>query len=416
MAIHSGIGAPNGPLRSAPLDGWFRYPAGFSEVARRRSLNWLEVEKGLVVADPFAGAAIGGTAISAAGGVFRGIEAHPEIAELANLKFQRVDDPTKLMEEAARLARSVARQATAGEHILVRRCFDAPTLGVLTALRDEIQRSAESRWHPYLKWALLATLRDCANAAVGWPYQRPDVDREPIGRARQRFLYRVSRIVDDLREWNPTVGSKVVAGDSRRMGSWRRALGRQLADACLSSPPYLNNYDYADATRLELFFWRTANSWGEMVRRVREPMMHATTQQSHLSASERAIEELRDFPRTYPAFQELHDRLVSERRRRVRGKEYDLLLPLYFADMARVLANMRRALRPRSRIALVLGDSAPYGVYVNTPKLTASLATELGFRSQRVETLRQRGLRWRNNDGRHRVALSECLVLLEAPM
>ena len=43
-------------------------------------------------------------------------------------------------------------------------------------------------------------------------------------------------------------------GDSRVPEAWE-SIAPGTAKGCVSSPPYLNNFDYADATRLELYFW-----------------------------------------------------------------------------------------------------------------------------------------------------------------
>jgi hypothetical protein len=65
---------------------------------------------------------------------------------------------------------------------------------------------------------------------------------------------------------------------------------------------------------------------------------------------------------------------------------------------------------PRIRLAWVVGDSAPYGVYIDTPALIAKLAAELGFKRGEDITVRSRGLRWRQNGSRHQVPLTERLI------
>jgi len=411
----SGVGAANGPSRAA-FNRWFRYPAGFSDFALDRALAYLDLTPGSIVADPFAGAAVGGTFVTSRGLRFVGIEAHPLVAELAQLKFAATEDPEGLVVAARSVAEVARRKGTRDEHVLLRACFEPSTLGVLAALRDEIKRSTRSRWRVYLKWAHLATLRDCANVRVAWPYQRPQVARKPVARhARERFLQRAGLMAEDLSTRSYQPDGRVVAGDARTAAAWHGALGQERADACLTSPPYLNNYDYADGTRLEAYFWGFADSWRTLVDRVRRPMITATTQQTSRALALAAATQLSQLK---PLEQEIHrlsSALAGERERRPRGKEYDALLVCYLVDMWKVLARMRRSLRPGAAALFVIGDSAPYGVYIDTPELIARLAESLGFQRVTVEHLRDRGLRWRGNGSRHAVRLTEQLLVLRGP-
>ena len=87
--------------------------------------------------------------------------------------------------------------------------------------------------------------------------------------ATKRFVQRAQWMAEDLIDAPSPLDSVVVAGDSRESLPWATALGDRTADACIASPPYLNNFDYADATRLELYFWGAVASWKEMCASVR---------------------------------------------------------------------------------------------------------------------------------------------------
>lgn len=39
-------------------------------------------------------------------------------------------------------------------------------------------------------------------------------------------------------------------------------LEQNTVDLVIFSPPYLNNFDFAEMTRMQLYFWKDANSWG----------------------------------------------------------------------------------------------------------------------------------------------------------
>ncbi len=416
MNFKSSGGASNGP-RQVPFDRWFRYPAGFSPTALGAALQAVAARPGDLLIDPFVGAATGWRAGAEQGYRYAGIEVHPEIAELAQLKTQAFAKPERIVDDAQRVACDILEADISRETDLVARSFDEDSLRELVSIRDQLKAHPRRATTRYLKWSLLGALRDCASVQVRWPYQRPAVRRKPrIAQPVRAFLRRAEWMAADLRESSRESGSIVLRGDARRLGDWVRVLGDEPADAVVTSPPYLNNFDYADATRLELYFWGVARTWSEMVERVRAGMLTASTQQARSAAASESMARVAAIaPHTGSVLESLSSRLEAERRRRPRGKEYDRVIGPYFEGMSRVLVNMRKCVRPGARIALVVGDSAPYGVYIDTPGLLAQLAQELGLRPVNVSTIRHRGARWVNNGVRHQHALSERLVVLCSP-
>ncbi|MFZ3557631.1 hypothetical protein [Streptomyces sp. BH055] len=375
---------------------------------------------GLVV-DPFAGSGVAGTAARRAGHAFYGVEAHPLVAELAALKLDRTsDDPDELLTAARELASKAATTRAhvdiSGEAELTLRSFDPDTLTTLVSLRDSIRALQLDEWQLHLKWALLATLRDVASVRVGWPYQRPGSQRQPtFADPVARFLQRVEWMVEDIREFEANYftspACRVRQGDSREALSWSE-LGYGTAHGCVTSPPYLNNFDYADATRLELYFWGEVTSWSQMCAEVRSDMLTATTQQSSVGAASDARKNLQSYGTVGTEISEIVDRLQKERGNRARGKEYDRVVPDYFVAIARIFENLATVLAPGAPAVLLVGDSAPYGVYVDTPGLIAKLAMSLGFTLESDVILRHRGQRWASNTTRHNVQLAERLVML----
>lgn len=405
-------GAAHGTSRTVPFDRWFRYPAGFSPRALERALDVMAPRPGWKVIDPFAGAGTAGTGLQGTQAQFVGIEAHPLVAELADLKFRRPSSPSNLREAARQLLTKVVPSSkSSGEHELVRRCFEAETLDRLVDIREALS-SAPDESRTFLKWALLGLLREVASVRVGWPYQRPALKRRPPFRdVNGRFVARVEMIADDLAQ-SPTQIGQVFCGDSRDPAVWDRASAAGGLDGCISSPPYLNNFDYADATRLEVYFSRYAGNWRELCTGVRRDMIVASTQQTSRARATQSREALVAWPSVFEEVGALTDSLSIERGKRLRGKEYDQLLPSYIHDIGCVFTLLHANLRPGSLCVFVVGDSAPYGVYIDTPRLLSELAQDVGFATASDDVIRRRGDRWKSNGSRHRVALTERLLVL----
>ncbi|MEO3790410.1 DNA methyltransferase [Nonomuraea sp. B10E15] len=425
----SGRGRRHGTSSTEPFDRWFRYPAGFASDYAATLLEHLGLSRQGIVVDPFAGSAVTGTAAQRLGLSFYGIETHPLIAELGQLKLQ--EPPAagaglnaaceRLIESGKKILGTKKTPDLDCETDLVQQCFTRDTLVQLVTLRNLIRAGEAGIWSAYLKWGLLATLRDVASARVGWPYQRPGNQRHPqhkdvINRLRQRVLMMAEDLDRFSKYRSPSrtdthYTSQLVHGDARDPESWAK-LPSTGAHGCVSSPPYLNNFDYADATRLELYFWGDVTSWSEMCGHVRSGMITATTQQSSVGGAAAATRQLQDFGATAEKVETLTGQLREERAARARGKEYDRVVPAYFAAIAQVLQNLANTLPSRAPAVLLIGDSAPYGIYIDTPALIAELAQQCGLHLEKDIVLRRRGLRWATNSQRHDVELSERLVLL----
>ncbi|MEV0474433.1 DNA methyltransferase [Streptomyces prunicolor] len=416
----SGRGRSHGTSRKEAFDRWFRYPAGFASDYVSTLLETLDLDPGSLIIDPFAGSGVTGTAARSAGHSFYGIETHPLIAELANLKLQTPPgSPESLIETASSLAKTAEQMApSAGDALkkeadLTQRCFQPAVLARLVSLRDIIRAGHAGQWGPYAKWALLGTLRDVASVRVGWPYQRPGSQRQPrFTDPLERFIQRAMWMAEDLQRGvtiRSDISASVTHGDSRDPETWKGAIGAQ---GCVASPPYLNNFDYADATRLELYFWGDVTSWADMCSTVRSGMITATTQQTSVGAAREASSKLARFVNVGATVQELTAQLQAERDKRNRGKEYDRVIPDYFAAMAQILENLAKSMTSGAPFVWLVGDSAPYGVYIDTPGLIGQIGEQVGFSMEKDIVLRRRGQRWASNQTRHDVELSERLILL----
>jgi len=99
--------------------------------------------------------------------------------------------------------------------------------------------------------------------------------------------------------------------------------------------------------------------------------------------------------------------------RQFRGgrKTYHLMIACYFKDLALTWYALRRVCDSPSRICFVIGDSAPYGVYVPAVPWLGELAIAAGFKSYRFEKTRDRNTKWKNR--KHRVPLQEGRLWVE---
>jgi hypothetical protein len=165
-------------------------------------------------------------------------------------------------------------------------------------------------------------------------------------------------------------------------------------DLLVTSPPYLNNFDFAEMTRMHLYFWGWADSWGDITEKVRAKLIVNTT-----TALKGHRDKMDAYRQETP--QELHQELddyrsqLAQRKRAKAGKkDYDLLIYPYFAQMTRVLRSALPALRSQAPVHLIVSDAALYGVHIQAPQVLGHILETLGFQAVQVSRLRERGMRW----------------------
>jgi DNA modification methylase len=210
----------------------------------------------------------------------------------------------------------------------------------------------------------------------------------------------------------PETRHELINGDARRFSSYAPP---NSIDLILTSPPYLNNYDYADRTRLESYFWGIYRSWGDITRQVRDRLIMAATTQ----VRQTALSGIRQCPGIAIVDKELHQELLSvvgrlgeARKLRAGKKTYDSVVAGYFEDMLQVVREAYTVLKPGGAFVFVLGDSAPYGIHIPTDHFIGRLALAVGFADYRIEVLRSRGDKWAHNTQRHHVPLRESILTI----
>jgi hypothetical protein len=227
----------------------------------------------------------------------------------------------------------------------------------------------------------------------------------------EAFETRVRVLADDMLAWqqHPRASrGRVMCADARTC----EGVPDAWADLIITSPPYANNYDYADATRLEMTFLGEINGWGDLQSTVRTHLVRSCTQ--HVSPFAGQTAEVLRSPTLSPIAAELSAtcaRLETEKENHGGKKQYHAMIAHYFLDLARVWKALRRVTRQGGRACFVVGDSAPYGIHVPVDRWLGELAIAAGFKCFRLEKLRDRNTKWLNR--KHRVPLHEGRLWVE---
>ncbi len=166
-------------------------------------------------------------------------------------------------------------------------------------------------------------------------------------------------------------------------------------DLVVTSPPYINNFDFAEMARMYLYFWDMASSWREITAKVRHRLVLNTTTALNKEHRERQQEYRELLPCDLRREADAIVADLSERRSEKAGKkDYHLLIYPYFSQMKQIMSETHRVLKLGAGFHMMVSDSALYGVHIPAPQWLAKILVECGFRDVGCELVRSRGNRW----------------------
>jgi len=390
---------------SLPIHKWFRYTAGFSA-------DWVkQVFKDFPnannVLDPFVGS---GTVLVE--GDFNakttfGVEAHPLIYKVARAKLNWKINPDEFL-ESTKLILENAKKIKICDELnyppLITKCYPEPTIERLTKLKEAFLKTDLRDELKELNWFVINSILRVSSpvGTAQWQYVLPAKTKSKVLEPFTAFKNKAYEMFADMKFMQRKVkvqgNSTLIKGDSRNL----IGIETNSIDLVITSPPYANNYDYADATRLELSFWGEINGWGDLQDSVRKNLIRACTQ--HVANLKNNTEEIFNSEVLIPIKDELRHKfeaLALERLDHGGKKNYHLMALAYFKDLGDTFVALRRVCKEKSDICFVVGDSAPYGIHLPVEKWLGELAMGAGFNSWSFEKLRDRNIKWKNRKHRH---------------
>lgn len=404
---------------SLPVHRWYRYSAGFSaDWVRALLRERFPDTSGISVLDPFAGVGTTLLACEAEGLQSWGFETHPFIHRVATAKLRGVHANIPSVRNAFhRFLNQLPDSSSIGARdvpLLLSKCYTEESLRILFAMRDLFCEKFDDKTpENELIWlTVTAILRGCSGAGTAqWQYVLPNKSKSGVQTPIAAFQAKAAEVLQDIEHAQRNAWLKrgeVISTDARSP----ETRSQIEVDAVITSPPYPNNYDYADATRLEMTFWREINGWGDLQRAVRRHLIRSCSQ--HAAAEKLVLEEVLREPVLDPIRADLSAacRTLAEVRETKGGrKNYHTMAAAYFRDLGLVFKSLRPICRSGCFLCFVIGDSAPYGVYLDVDKWLGDLAVTAGFKSYSFEKIRDRNVKWKNR--KHRVPLKEGRLWIE---
>jgi SAM-dependent methyltransferase len=364
--------------RGEPVHRWFPYKEGFSRGLVEHLLDRFRLQAGATVLDPFCG--VGTTPLVARlrGLQGLGLDLLPLAVFVARVKLRTRHDLSlrrlrSAVEELA-LATGAQPRSRFADIPLVRKAFDPGTARSILQLRDHIQAVADGRVRDFLTLALLATLEDLSQTRKDGLCVRMH-RRDHLPGVRDAVRERARAMLADLEALR--VPRKALGrGRVRRADARALPLADSSVDAVITSPPYLNRYDYARIYSLELAleFLESFEELRDLRHRLLRGHIEARPARSRL-ACRGTVQEV----------------LAALEGRRLNNANIPRMIHAYFEDMHRVVGELARTCRTGARVGLLVGNVCFGGEVIPVDLVLGEMAEEAGFQVESIEVTRNKG-------------------------
>jgi hypothetical protein len=373
-------------LYDLPRHRWYVIKEGFSPELFNLAVSEAPIEKDDLVIDPFCGSGTVPVTASLQGYRSIGIEVNPFLAFVARTKLATCS-ANSLDSAIASILPSIKQGSPSpleGFSTFCRRPESEKWLfnrSILRSFEGGWQASKALRGQPrdIVRLMLVRAAMENCNAIADGKCLRYRRDWKTTRFGKKDFIESfeswILKARDDLGGLaSPEAKASIVSGDARVLLKSMDAEGIGL---CITSPPYLNSFDYSDVYRPETFLIKAVRS-NEDLRKIR-------------LASVRSHVQVR-WPKPVlnrfgSVFAQTMKQLLAKK-----GAFWDEHIPqmvqAYFEDMNCVLTGLRAGASKKSRVWLVVSTSAYAGVEIPVDLILAQIGESVGWFLQEVRVLR----------------------------
>jgi len=365
---------------------WYYYKEGFSPSLVENAIDSLGLTSSDIIIDPFNGS--GTVTLTAAMKEIKsfGFEVNPFTAFIANTKVKRVDVSTfdnvcqdvfsgvKEQKKSPLLTFSTFSENSNKSKWL----FNAGVLNSFEGGISRLNKVTNGDIKDILKLSLIGSAMDNSNARRDGKCLRYKNNWEELDFGKDSFLRalekRLQAIREDLLNDTELTTPNIICGDSRSI------IERDLTDKfslCITSPPYLNTFDYTDIYRPELFLGQFINSMNELYD------LRLNTVRSHVQAKW-------DKP-TQKNFGTLYDVAIKEilsRQNHLMHKNIPIMIQAYFEDMQSILSTLKRKAKNNAELWLVVSTSAYAGIEIPVDMIIGEIGNRSGWYLKDIGVLR----------------------------
>lgn len=369
-----------------PRHRWYYYKEGFSPLLVDRAIDEVGLAANDVILDPFNGSGTTTLAASIRGYKSYGIEVNPFTSFLSETKLTSADEQA-IKGIKGRLISSVEKGGASNLN------------GFSTFSRkgnkkwlfnNSILKAFEGGWEfadsisPYnlkrlIRFSLIESAMQNCNAKRDGKCLRYRKTWKENAFDRTTFIESLSQnlemIVEDISKQDILKKGVIINSDARTELEDNHQL--EPFKLCITSPPYLNTFDYTDIYRPELFLGKFVKTQKQL------RLLRQHTVRSHIQ-TDWEHPTMDDFGMLYnQSIQHLEDHEEE-----LMSPKIPLMVQAYFEDMHNILVSLRRKAARGAQLWLVVSNSAYANKEIPVDLIIGDIGAQAGWYLREVAVLR----------------------------
>jgi DNA modification methylase len=369
-----------------PRHRWYYYKEGFSPNLVEKAIEFSGIKKNDVILDPFNGS--GTTTLTSALQGYKsiGIEVNPFTSFLSKSKINNVD--RKEFDEKGKL---ILEQANKGKQSFLKGfstfsktenidkwLFNDSVLDTFTGGWSACEKIVSPDLKQIIQLALIVSAMQNCNATRDGKCLRYRDNWQNNRYGKKTFLSSLqttlSLMIEDIEQCPISEKPTILTGDTRIILSNTDIEKFKL---CITSPPYLNTFDYTDIYRPELFL-------GQFVRNREELYdLRLHTIRSHIQAkwNNPFISDFGELYRTSMKH-------ILQHKNELMHNRIPLMIQAYFEDMLSILKQLRSKAEKNAELWMVVSNSAYADKKIPVDLIIAEMANSANWKLKEVGVLR----------------------------
>jgi hypothetical protein len=394
-----------------PRHRWYYYKEGFSPNLVEKAIELSGIEKDDIILDPFNGS--GTTTLASSLNNYRsiGIEVNPFTSFLSKAKAKNVD--AEKLNKAKEFILDNAKEG--GESLLkgystfsetkknTKWLFNDTVLDTFTGGWLASKRLESYNLRNVIQLALIVSAMQNCNATRDGKCLRYRENWKNNEYSKDTFLASLqtnfSIMSEDIEKFPIFRQPKILKGDARKILVNSDIDNFKL---CITSPPYLNTFDYTDIYRPELFLGEFVKDNDALYK------LRLNTIRSHIQAKWPAP-STSDFGELYQS--SINHIIKNEKN--LMNKNIPVMIQAYFEDMLNILKLLRKKAEKSAQLWMIVSNSAYADKEIQVDLIIAEMADLANWKLKEVGVLREIKRR-KTKYSPHINVLRESVIILEA--
>jgi SAM-dependent methyltransferase len=287
---------------------------------------------------------------------------------------------------------------------IIKLAYTQEVLNRILFLKERILEEKDAKIQSFLLLGLMAVLESISFTSKDGQFLRLKPNK-PIPPLREVLREQLDRMYEDLNPMRQLsfFGQPQPSRNGHPIAYVKLADARcftgqigDYADHIITSPPYLNRYDYSRIYSLELCL-AFCDEFSQL-KAVRRSLLR-----SHIESQEAPTDRVQ-----HPALVEILNNLKG---RKLNNPRIPVMIKGYFEDMNLVLHELAKVCRPGARIALVVGNARFESELIPVDLLLSELAIEAGFAVDKILVARYKGNSSQQMGRYGRIPVRESIIL-----